>query len=73
MPPKRAISRATTALIGAQDLPKLFWVEPHAQRGEADQIDEHHGELPALPDRPLASAEARDGAPAGRASLSAIA
>ena len=35
-------------LVGADDLPHLLGIEPRRQRGRADQIDEHHRELPAL-------------------------
>ena len=35
-------------LIGAQDLPHLFRVEPLRQRGRADQVAEQHRQLPPL-------------------------
>ena len=36
------------ALVGAQDLPHLFGVEPLRQRGRAHQVTEQHRELPPL-------------------------
>ena len=35
-------------LVGAEDLAHLLGVEPRGERGRADQVDEHHRELPPL-------------------------
>ena len=35
-------------LVGADELAHLLGVEPAGERGRADQVDEHHRELPAL-------------------------
>ena len=35
-------------LVGADDLAHVLGIERRRQRGRADQIDEHHGQLPAL-------------------------
>ena len=66
-PSNRVISRGDGGLVGLDDLAQLLRVEPRRQRGRADQIDEHHGELPALGSRPRGRlerglAQARHGA-----------
>ena len=35
-------------LVGDDDFPQIFRIEPQAEHGRADQIDEHHRQLPAL-------------------------
>ena len=35
-------------LIGADDATHVLGIEPRGQLGRADQIDEHHGQLPPL-------------------------
>ena len=37
-----------SVLVGVEDLAHLLGVEPRAERGRADEVDEHHGELPPL-------------------------
>ena len=35
-------------LVGADDPPHVLGIEPRRKRGRADEVGEHHGELPAL-------------------------
>ena len=47
-PSKLADRRRRQRVVGADDLAQILGIEPRRQRGRADQIAEHHGELPAL-------------------------
>ena len=38
----------TGVLVAADDIAHVLGIEPRRQRGRADEIAEHHGELPAL-------------------------
>jgi len=35
-------------MIGGDQVPQILGIAPHRQRGRADEIAEHHRELPAL-------------------------
>jgi hypothetical protein len=45
---KAANLTGATILITSDDLAHLLWVEAGRQRRRADEIGEHHGQLPAL-------------------------
>ncbi len=45
---KPSTMSATHAMVGTDDLAQILGIEPRGQRRRADQIAEHHGQLPAL-------------------------
>ena len=47
--PAKALSNlCDAAMVGADDPPQILGIEPRRQRRRADQITEHHSELPAF-------------------------
>ena len=47
-PPSRSTVAGDAAVVGADQLAQVLGVEAGRERGRADQVDEHHRELPSL-------------------------
>ena len=46
-------------MVGAYDFPQVFGVELRGERGRADQVTEHHGQLPPFGGSPSRVTQSR--------------